>query len=209
MAVKSGSIDRLREQYGICIRYSFIAALFIHLCIFYFSPPFEFRPYSITYEEPWEVVPLPADITVDPPPPPVTHPPVNIEPVDDGSVTSNPIIPKNVSYRNEIFTPIIGAEAAELDPYYYFDEPPVLMKYVNPVYPELAKQAGIEGSILLSVLVGIDGTVLDVSVLRSDATTAMEKAAIEAARLFLFRAATQNTVAVKARISIPIVFRLR
>ncbi len=209
MAVKSGSIDRLREQYGICIRYSFFAALFIHLCIFYFSPPFEFRPYSITYEEPWEVVPLPADITVDPPPPPVAHPPVEIEPAEDGSVTSDAVIPENVPYGNEIFTPVIGAGTIEPEPYYYFDEPPVLMRYVNPVYPELAKQAGIEGTILLSVLVGTDGAVLDVRVLRSDATTAMEKAAIAAARFFEFRAATQNTVAVKARISIPIVFRLR
>jgi len=36
----------------------------------------------------------------------------------------------------------------------------------------------------------------------------MEKAAIAAARLFKFRPATQNTVPVRARISIPIVFRL-
>jgi protein TonB len=209
MAVKSGSIDRLREQYGICIRYSFVAALLVHLCIFYFSPPFEFRPYSITYEEPWEVVPLPDDITVDPPPPPVAHPPVEIEPAYDGSVTSDAVIPENIPYDDEIFRPVIGADAPEAEPYYYFDEPPVLMRYVNPVYPELAKQAGIEGTILLSVLVETDGTVIDVSVLRSDATTAMEKAAIAATRLFEFRAATQNTVAVRARISIPIVFRLR
>ncbi len=44
--------------------------------------------------------------------------------------------------------------------FYAFDEPPVLIRYVSPKYPDLARQAGIEGTVLLSVLVGEDGKVI-------------------------------------------------
>jgi protein TonB len=208
MVVKSGSIESLREHYSTYIRYSFLAAVAIHLCIFYFSPQFEFRPYTLIDEYPIEVILLPEEIKVESPPPPVTHPPVEIEPAADGVVTTDVAIPENIPYGDEIFEPMTGAEAAPSEPYYYFDEPPALVRYVNPVYPELARQAGMEGAILLSVLIGADGAVIEVKVVQSDVTPAMEKAAIEAARLFGFRPATQNTKPVKARISIPIVFRL-
>ena len=208
MVVNSSSIDRLREHYGTYIRYSFLAAVAIHLCIFYFTPPFEFRPYTMALEDPWEYVQLPDEIKVDPPPPPVQHPPVEIEPAADGAVVTDPVIPENIPYGDEIFTPAIGADAVTAESYRYIDEPPALVRYASPVYPELARQAGMEGAVLLSVLVGTDGAAIEVSVLRSDVTSAMEKAAIAAARLFKFRPATQNTVPVRARISIPIVFRL-
>lgn len=208
MVVKSGSNDRLREHYSTYIRFSFLAAVAIHLCIFYFSPQFEFQPYTMTFEEPWEVVPLPDEIRIDPPPPPVKHPPVEIEPAADGAATTDAVIPQNIPYGNDIIFPTIGTGTVPSEPYYYFDEPPALVRFVNPIYPELARQAGMEGSVLLSVLVGTDGSPIEIKVLRSDVTPAMEKAAIAAARLFQFKPATQNTNPVRARISIPIVFRL-
>ena len=208
MVVKSGSIDRLREHYGSCIRYSFLAAILIHLSISYFSPPFEFRPYTIEFEDPLEPIVLPDDIRVDPPPPPVKHPPVEIEPAAEGEAAADAVIPENIPYGDDVFMPAIGSSTTEPEPYYHFEEYPALVRYVNPVYPELARQAGIEGTVLLSVLVGTDGAVTEVAVLLSDVTPAMEKAAIAAARLFEFRPAMQNAKPVKARISIPIVFRL-
>ena len=209
MIVRSGSIDGLRDQYGAYIGYAFLAALLIHLCIFYFSPQFEFQPYTIGCVDPFEPVMLPDEIRVEPPPPLVKHPPVEIEPAAEGETVVDAAIPANIPYGDDLFIPSISSVTDDPEPYYYFDEPPILMKIVIPTYPELAKQAGIEGTVLLSVLVGTDGAVLDVSVLWSDITPAMEKAAIAAARLFEFSPATQNTRPVKARISIPVVFKLR
>jgi len=92
--------------------------------------------------------------------------------------------------------------------FYAFDEAPVLVKYVSPKYPDLARQAGIEGTVLLNVLVGDDGKVIGVTVIQSDVTPAMEKAAMEAAKQFLFKPAKQRTMPVKARVAIPIRFKL-
>ncbi|HVO77048.1 MAG TPA: energy transducer TonB [Candidatus Bathyarchaeia archaeon] len=92
--------------------------------------------------------------------------------------------------------------------FYAFDEAPVLLRAVNPAYPDLARQAGIEGTVLLNVLVDENGKVLEVSVIQSDVTSAMEKAAEEAAMHFFFKPAKQRTVPVRAHVAVPIRFKL-
>jgi TonB family protein len=67
---------------------------------------------------------------------------------------------------------------------------------------------GIEGTVLLNVLVDEEGKVEDVSIIQSDVTGAMEKAAVEAAKGFFFKPAKQRTVPVKAHIAVPIRFKL-
>jgi len=61
---------------------------------------------------------------------------------------------------------------------------------------------------LLRVVVGVDGKVESASVIQSDCTPAMEKAAIAAARQFLFKPAKQRTVPVRASMAVPIRFKL-
>jgi len=73
---------------------------------------------------------------------------------------------------------------------------------------QLAREAGIEGTVAVSVLVSEEGKVLSASVLSSDVTPAMEKAALEAAKKCRFRPAKQRTVAVKAHVMIPFQFQL-
>jgi TonB family protein len=92
--------------------------------------------------------------------------------------------------------------------FHAFDEAPVLLRAQSPRYPDLARQAGIEGTVLLNVLVDEDGKVGDVSIIQSDVTSAMEKAAIEAAKGFFFKPAKQRTVPVRAHIAVPIRFKL-
>jgi periplasmic protein TonB len=106
------------------------------------------------------------------------------------------------------FSGYIPPPADQAQEFYAFDEAPVLIRFVNPVYPDLARQAGIEGTVLLDVLVGDDGKVIEATVAQSDVTTAMEKAAEQAAMQFLFKPAKQRTVPVEAHIAVPIRFKL-
>jgi protein TonB len=89
-----------------------------------------------------------------------------------------------------------------------FDEPPVLVEFVTPEYPLIYREAGIEGTVQVRVLVGVDGNVLDAKVLSSDAAIEMQQAAIEAAMKCRFKPAKQRTTPVKAHVMIPFVFRL-
>jgi protein TonB len=88
----------------------------------------------------------------------------------------------------------------------YFDQPPVPVQRVQPEYPTWAKENGIAGTVLLHVLVGQDGRVRRISVIRE--VTGLTEAAQEALRRWTFRPATANGRAVAVWVEIPVEFRL-
>ena len=90
-----------------------------------------------------------------------------------------------------------------------WSEAPVLTRFGAPVYPEFARQAGLEGTVLLEVTVGASGRVESASVIHSDVNPPMEKAAVAAAMRFEFRPATQRGIPVRATVRVPVRFRLR
>ena len=94
------------------------------------------------------------------------------------------------------------------DVFLAFDEPPALLDFVSPVYPPLARDAGIEGTVAIRVLVDEQGKVISADVLQSDVTPAMERAALAAAKKCRFRPAKQRTIPVKAHVMIPFQFQL-
>lgn len=200
--------DGFKRGYSRYIGCSFVAAATFHLLFFVFSPPFVVKPYVLDEGfVPFD--PLLPEITVPDEPAPVKSPPVTIEPADECGDVVDVDVPATSFTDFTSFSPPLAApgseRASELIP---FDEQPVLVRSVNPVYPELARQAGIEGDVLISVLVGTDGAVLDASVLRSSVTPAMEKAALDAAMRFRFRPARQGAVPVSVRVAFRITFEL-
>jgi TonB family protein len=89
------------------------------------------------------------------------------------------------------------------------DEFPAVTKSVNPVYPEEAKKNGIEGTIVLKVLVDKDGNVKKAEVTRrTDGSVALEQAAIDAAKQWTFKPATIKKQPVQIWVSLPFKFKL-
>jgi TonB family protein len=68
---------------------------------------------------------------------------------------------------------------------------PVLIERANPVYPEEARVAGIGGTVSLEIIVAEDGGVASVKVVKG-AGYGLDEAALEAARHFKFKAATDH-----------------
>ena len=64
-------------------------------------------------------------------------------------------------------------------------EPPSLIKKVNPVYSEEAREAGIEGVVILEVTVGPSGRVQETKVLRS--IPPLDQAAVEAVKQWIYK----------------------
>ncbi len=190
------------------LRYSFLTSLIIFFLFFYFFPPFEFKPYELPYQAPIEIV-MPDEIEIPPAPREIAQPAFPIEVADEGEVVDDVEVPPNVfNSPSELpAQPPIESEDVAASP--AFDEAPVLIEAVNPAYPELAKQAGIEGTVLLRLLIGRDGKVLSVSIIQSNVTPAMEKAAIAAARKFRFEPARKGTHPVRANMAFPVTFRIQ
>ena len=86
------------------------------------------------------------------------------------------------------------------------EEKPRLIKQVAPAFPEAARKAGIQGSVFVKVLVGTDGKVMQASVVKGHQI--FPRAALEAARSFVFKPALQNDRPVKVWVTIPLEFRL-
>jgi protein TonB len=197
-----------KNKYNVYVRNSLYVVLVVHALMFYFTPTFKFKPYVLR-EQYFQAVELPTSFELPPPPKEVTAPVVPIEAAegDEEATDASAFAPTSYSNIDEVPMPP-PPSTDQAQEFYAFDEPPVLIKFVNPKYPDLARQAGIEGTVLLNVLVGDDGKVLQVTVIQSDVTPAMEKAAQEAAKQFLWKPAKQRTVPVKARMAVPIRFKL-
>ena len=86
--------------------------------------------------------------------------------------------------------------------------PPVAVETISPVYPELARRAHVEGVVLLEAIIGADGTVRDVRVLKG-AHPLLDPAALEAVRRWRYRAATIGVRPVAVYLQVVITFSLR
>ncbi len=86
-------------------------------------------------------------------------------------------------------------------------EPPRVIKRVEPVYPEAARQAGIQGSVILYVTADEVGRVKDIEVLKS--IPALDKAAIEAVRQWVYEPYMSDGVPKPVSFAITVQFRLQ
>jgi protein TonB len=87
---------------------------------------------------------------------------------------------------------------------------PTLLREVKPAYTAEAIGNRIQGTVLLAAVVLPNGTVGDVTVLRSlDATFGLDAQAVLAAKQWLFNPGMKDGVAVAVRVTIEMSFTLR
>ena len=90
-----------------------------------------------------------------------------------------------------------------------YDDPPVPLTPIRPKYPEIAQEAGIEGTVVVHVFVDDRGRVKDTVILKGIPNTGLNEAASTAIRAVRFRPPRQRERAVGVWISIPVNFRLK
>lgn len=194
-----------KSKYAKYVRNSIWWAIFIHMLVFALSPEWSFKPYQLR-EEKFEVVEVPDNIEIPPPPKEIAPPQVPVE-AAEGEEAEEDIAPTTFDSFEDM-PPPPPPSGGSGDVFLAFDEPPALIDFVQPPYPPLAREAGIEGTVAVRVLVNEEGKVIAADILQSDVTPAMEKAALEAAKKCRFRPAKQRTVPVKAHVMIPFHFQL-
>jgi protein TonB len=77
----------------------------------------------------------------------------------------------------------------------------------EPAYPDIAREAGVEGTVMIRVLVGEDGFVKDMMIVQS--VQMLDDAAVNAAQTAVFKPALQKDKPVAVWMVIPIEFSLR
>jgi len=77
------------------------------------------------------------------------------------------------------------------------------------VYPEVARNAGVEGRVVLNALIDATGNVTETKILKSLGDTGCDEAAIAAINATQWTPAQKEGKAVAVRIAIPLVFKLK
>ena len=83
--------------------------------------------------------------------------------------------------------------------------PPKVLDWTDPPYPEQARRQGVEGTVVLQLTVGADGSPGDVRVSRSSGHAALDEAAIAHVRRARFSPALKDGKAVP----MPMTFRVK
>lgn len=94
------------------------------------------------------------------------------------------------------------------DQFVPFETAPAAVSRPQPEYPELARRAGLEGTVYVKILVDKEGRVRDAILLR-DVGGGLGEAAVEAVRKWVYTPAIQNNRPVAVWVSQPVVFSLR
>jgi TonB family protein len=85
-------------------------------------------------------------------------------------------------------------------------QPPRKIKHVDPIYPEEARAAGIAGAVIVGIVIGVDGSVIDTEVLRS--IPELDQSAIEAVVQWLFEPTLLNGEPVEVEMAVSVNFTL-
>lgn len=83
----------------------------------------------------------------------------------------------------------------------YLQNPP-------PAYPRSARRAGEQGTVVLRVLVSLDGAATRVELERSSGSATLDSAALDAVQRWRFVPARRGATPVEAWVKVPVVFRL-
>ncbi len=176
MKTMSTVYDHDRE-YGRDIRIAGVVALVSVTAAFLFAPQPKVEPYRLRR-------PAVSDLVIVDPGPLVYVPPKPPEPVRRGIpvASDNPEVPTigpNTDF-NEL-NPDITAPVLEDVKFWKVERKPRLLANVTPVYPEMARAAGIEGKVVVSMVVDTLGNVARAHVHATSGNVLLDRAAVDAA----------------------------
>jgi protein TonB len=116
--------------------------------------------------------------------------------VDGGSGT---IISEGTTIENDDIAPEVFNPGIE--------KYPAIIYHPAPKYPEVARRAGVEGTVFIKMWVTKEGTVKVAEIVKSTAAI-FDQAAIDAAVLWKFTPAIMNNKPVSVWVTVPFKFRL-
>ncbi|MEO0263266.1 MAG: TonB family protein [candidate division WOR-3 bacterium] len=195
----------IRERQDVIFQVSLSISLIITIISFLTIKQFSIKPYlpKETKETILEQVPEEIIKIEEPPPPPKPILPVEVS-AGEGEEEEVEIAPTTTFVETQELPVLPETKVYEQ---YEVEEPPVLIKKVDPVYPEIARQLKIEGMVVVRMIVGPDGKVKHAEIIKS-VHEILNEPVLEAVRQWIFRPGKQMGQPVSVRIVQPYRFRL-
>ncbi|MCF7797632.1 MAG: energy transducer TonB [Candidatus Marinimicrobia bacterium] len=213
MIAQQNDSASLPKRYRKYIEFSTIITLAIFVLTFYSMPQFEGEQLEQEqYIPPIENIEIPPETQQFEKPPPPARPSVPIE-SESEDVDEDLTIEETDFEEFEVMDepPPPPENAVRFIAYDEAPEPAGGYAQIqkNVVYPEIAREAGIEGTVIVQAQIGKDGTVRATKILKGIPKTGLDEAAVDAIMRTTWKPAYQRDKPVTVWISIPVVFRLK
>lgn len=197
--------DLFKSQYGRTLRWAGGLAVVALAVLVLTLPEFHPTPYQLpegrelVVEEIELLRPIERPL-VAPPQAPVMP---NIEPSADPEALPTIDVPElmPVPYTEQPWVPVDDA------PFVATSAKPRLVQGARADYPEMARLAGLQGLVMVKVLVGVDGRVEQVELLKG-VHPLIDRPALAAARRLVFTPGTQRDIPVPCFVAVPFRFSL-
>ncbi|MGB9741794.1 MAG: energy transducer TonB [candidate division WOR-3 bacterium] len=194
------------RYYAIAIRLGLIAALVITIAAFLLLPKeFIVKPYQLRRSVEVVMEALPPELEKIAEPPKASKPSVPVAAASEAEVEATTV---EATTFTEVTRKVDETEIPVV-PFWKVEKKPEPVSIPKPVYPELARNAGIEGRCVVEALVDVDGSVVDAKIIKSSGNQSLDAAAIEAAFKAKFTPAMQRDKPVRVWVSIPYQFSLQ
>ena len=203
-------IHILKKRYPFTVRIMGLVSVIILIAAFLLFPRFLGEEGNLQLQEIMiEQIDIPQTRQADSPPPP-SRPSVPIESesedLDDDITIAETELADFEAWGDAPPPPTNTGPRVRFIPY---DDPPVARTPINPIYPEIAQEAGIEGTVIVQAFINNKGIVEETIILKGVPNTGLDEAAAKAIMQTRFRPAKQRDRPVGVWISIPVHFTLK
>ncbi|HAF07558.1 MAG: TonB family protein [candidate division TA06 bacterium 32_111] len=195
----------LKEKYPTFIKSSLLTTLVLFIILFLFVPKLKTNPYKMKERKDIIVMEkLPDQIQKINEPKEISKPQLPKKIVE---TTKESEVTKNIDIQTSFETEDLNIEKYEGEIFRIYEQAPQLIERVDPEYPQMARQLGIEGTVFLELVVEKDGTVSQVKVLKS-AHPLLDDAAVKAAYKLKWSPAMTRDLPIRCYVTYPVTFRL-
>ncbi|MDX2472258.1 MAG: TonB family protein [Candidatus Krumholzibacteria bacterium] len=205
-AAAGSANEEFKSQYVRSLRWASLGAVTLTALMVWFSPQYIPTPYTLP-DEAMQITEVEIIYKEDKPKeiPPAPMIPKEIEivdkdyegPLEEPPDTTVPYPPVQPSYFPPSDVEFVASSSK-----------PQLVFQAKPHYPEVARLAQVEGTVIVKVLVSVNGEVTAAEIVQGQHPL-LNNAALKAARRCLFKPGEQRKIKVPTWVAVPYNFRLR
>lgn len=201
----------LEDDYPRNVQLALTISLVAFILMFMFVNGIQITPYQKKVENVTRIEEMAELENIEEPPPPPPKPQIQVEVAEAGEEeTQQEEVEIQTTIEFSEFEAPPPPKVEEVYEFYAVESPPQMISFSQPEYPEIARNAGIEGRVTIQVIVDENGKVMPgTERVLSSTNEVFNAPALAAARKCQFTPGQMGDRKVRVRVNIPFAFKLK